>query len=223
MVVSLKTVQQALDLPHFDEQEINKVRELMMPEPMRAERSMVVASSDARVGSVLILFYQKQSETHLVFIRRRPDLRTHAGQIAFPGGGQEFEESLVETALRETEEEVGIPTTAVKIIGELSPTYIPPSNYIVYPFVGWYENEDPANGEPQFQRDPDEVAEILEIPVSMLLAESIRQEEPRQFEDLRLSVPYFAVAEHKIWGATAFILSEMVERLRYVAGAKEQN
>jgi 8-oxo-dGTP pyrophosphatase MutT (NUDIX family) len=221
MVLSLKTVRQALSLPQFDEQKINTVRELMMPVPMRQERSLAAASSNARVGSVLILFYQKQAETHLVFIRRRADLRTHAGQIAFPGGGQEGDESLVETALRETEEEIGIPRTAVEILGELSPTYIPPSNYIVYPFVGWYKNEDPANGDPQFRRAPDEVAEILEIPVSLLLAESIRQEEPRQLRDLSLSVPYFAVAEHKIWGATAFILSEMVERLRYVTVANE--
>jgi 8-oxo-dGTP pyrophosphatase MutT (NUDIX family) len=215
MVVSLKTIQAALALPHFNEQQSKRARNIMMPTPILPERS-INPNPSSRVGSVLILFYPTAAQTILVLTRRRDDMRTHPGQISFPGGGREGQETLAQTALRETEEEVGIPTDRIKIIGELIPTYVPPSDFIVHPFVGWYQSRTALNKRPIFHRNPAEVAEIVEIPVHRLLEESIRQEEPRFIKETRFLFPYFAVDQYKIWGATAYILSEVVERLRYV-------
>ncbi len=215
MAVSLNTIEAALALDDFDERRIKEARELMLPAPDLVDR-WTPPEEGARVGSVLVLFYLRQTNCHLVLTRRQPDLRTHAGQISFPGGGREGKERLVTTALRETEEEIGIPATAVNILGKLRPAYIPPSNFVVHPFVGWYEPENPVNGGPVFRRNLDEVAQIIEIPVCTLLDETIRQEEPRLFEDQPITIPYFAIEHYKVWGATASILSEIVERLRWL-------
>lgn len=215
MVVSLKTIQTALTLPHFDEQRILKAREIMMPTPPLPLHALE-PNKKTRVGSVLILFYQVQMQTILVLTRRRADLRTHAGQISFPGGGREGEEALGQTALRETEEEIGVAADSIEIIGELLPTYVAPSNFFIYPFVGWYRDGVSAMERPSFRKNPGEVAEIVEIPVHCLLDRSVRQTEPRQLREITFSVPYFAVDQYKIWGATAYLLSEVVERLRFV-------
>jgi 8-oxo-dGTP pyrophosphatase MutT (NUDIX family) len=216
MVVLLQTIQKALVIDDFNEQRIREAREMMLPAPALADRR-TLPPDGARIGSVLILFYLRQTDCHLVLTRRQSDLRTHAGQISFPGGGREGDETLVATALRETEEEIGVPTTAVNILGKLTPAYIPPSNYVVHPFVGWYkESDELVEGGPIFRRNPGEVAEILEVAVYTLLDEAVRQEEPRHFKDQPINIPYFAVDHYKVWGATAAILSEVVERLRHV-------
>jgi 8-oxo-dGTP pyrophosphatase MutT (NUDIX family) len=214
MVVSLKTIEAALMLPDFDEYWIKEAREIMMPTPP-LQRSPDLYKG-ARVGSVLILFYQVPGQTNLVLTRRRADLRTHAGQISFPGGRRDGEETLAQTALRETEEEIGVASDAIRIIGALMPAYVPPSNFFIYPFVGWYQDGLALNGRPTFQKNPAEVAEIVEIPVYRLLDKSVRHEEPRYIKEILFSFPYYAIDQYKIWGATASILSEVVERLRYV-------
>jgi 8-oxo-dGTP pyrophosphatase MutT (NUDIX family) len=221
MQISLQLIQTALSLSHFDERQVKKARRLMLPTAVLPEPPPE-PDLTARMGSVLILFYQNEGQTNLVLTRRRDDLRIHAGQISFPGGGREGEESLVETALRETEEEIGVAASAVEIIGELTPAYIPPSNFFIYPFVGWYRPGSRDNGRPPFQKNPDEVDEILEFPVHRLLKQSARREEPRQIGGATISIPYFAVGEHKIWGATASILSEVVERLRLATNGQQE-
>ena len=147
---------------------------------------------------------------HLVLTRRRDDLQAHAGQISLPGGRQEPQETLRETALRETREEVGVPPAAITILGQLTSLYIFPSDFEVHPFVGWHD------GVPAFRPQPAEVAEIIETPLAAFFDEQTRREEMWEWRDNPLQVPFFQIGEHKVWGATAMILSDFVERVRAV-------
>jgi len=203
--VTLQDIRRALALPSFD---VQAAHQMMMPQARLRDRASNLRGKP-RVGSVLLLLYCRDGEMHLVLTRRRDDLNSHAGQISFPGGRREPDEPLSLTALRETKEEVGIPETAVSILGELSQIYIPPSDYEVHPFVGWHEN-----GRPQFLPETDEVAEILEVPLSHLLDPDNRREEPWDFRGHQVTIPFYDVKGNKVWGATAIMLSEFIERLR---------
>jgi 8-oxo-dGTP pyrophosphatase MutT (NUDIX family) len=159
---------------------------------------------------VLVLLYCRDSELYVILTRRRDDLQSHAGQVSFPGGRNEAPETLLATALRETHEEVGINPQMLEVLGELTPLYIFPSDYEVHPFVAWYSNGD----QPKFAPNLDEVAEIIEVPLRRLLEPATFQEEMWTIRGYELLVPFFCVNGHKIWGATAMMLSEFVERLR---------
>ena len=172
-------------------------------------------SGQARQGGVLVLIFEKNGQSHLLLTRRRDDLQQHAGQISFPGGRREDGETLRETALREAHEEVGIRPAEVQVLGELTSLYIMPSDFEVHPFVAWH------TGQPTYIIQVDEVAEILEVPISFLLDPTHRHEEPWEIRGYELQVPFYLVGEHKVWGATAMMLSEFLERLRvldYSAG-----
>jgi 8-oxo-dGTP pyrophosphatase MutT (NUDIX family) len=125
-----------------------------------------------------------------------------------PGGRREDGEPLQETALREAHEEVGIDPRAVSLLGSLASLYILPSDFEVFPFVGWHE------GMPAFVPQLSEVAEIIEVPLAHILDERLRQEEVWERKGVSMIVPYFQIGEHKVWGATAMMLSEFAERLR---------
>jgi len=165
--------------------------------------------ADARMGAVLALLYEKDGETHILFAKRPMTMRNHPGQIAFPGGRQDEGETMAETALRETEEEVGIPPRLIEILDTLHPTYIPPSNFFVQPYVGWHE------GEPELTAAPDEVEQILQIPLRRF-TEPMCKREISVGKNGRFVVPAFCIDQHEIWGATAVILNELVARLRQV-------
>ena len=205
--ITLSDVQAALQLSSFD---VQAAHERMSPR-MRPRVREYARQGNPRVGGVLLMLYCLDNELHFVLTRRRDNLNSHAGQISFPGGKQEPGEGVQQTALRETREEVGIPETAVSIIGQLSQIYIPPSDFEVHPFVGWYKN-----GRPQFLPDTSEVAEIIEVPVAHVLDPATRVEEPWDFRGQQITIPFFDVNGHKVWGATAIMLSEFVERLRVV-------
>lgn len=161
-----------------------------------------------RQGAVLLMLFRRAGQVRFVLTRRRDDLASHAGQISLPGGRREDGESLRDTALRETYEEIGIEPESVKILGCLQPLYILPSDFEVTPFVGWH-SESPA-----FVPQPSEVAEIIEAPLVQLLHEEARREELWERQGISMVVPYFQIDSHKVWGATAMMLSEFVERLR---------
>ncbi len=163
--------------------------------------------SSARQSAVMLLFYPLNERPHLVFARRPDYLRHHPGQIAFPGGRHENGESFLETALRETEEELGVPAQAIDIIGDLRPVYVPPSNFVVHPFAGWLDTR------PRFVPDADEVDQLLEIPLDHFFDPANRGLENRVFNQITWPIPFYRYGKHKIWGATATILSEMVERV----------
>jgi mutator protein MutT len=157
---------------------------------------------------VLVLLYIKDGRAHLVLTRRRDDLNDHAGQISFPGGRREDGETLEETALREAREEVGIEPANLEILGHLECLYIPPTDYEVYPTVAWH------NGTPLFRQQVDEVAEIMEVPLAHLLDPANRLEELWDLRGFEVLVPFYLVGRHKVWGATAMMLSEFLQRLQ---------
>ncbi len=205
--ISLPRIRQALALSGFD---ALRAQQRMAPEP-RPLRRPVTVPDQARQGAVLVLLYPGTAGPDLVFIRRPDDLNAHAGQIAFPGGQQDRDERLVETALRETKEEIGVPPGAIQVLGTLSPIYIPVSDFEVHPFVGWHA------GRPRFTPSADEVAEILEAPLNGLLDPTRREVETWFLYGMDVVVPFFRLGPHKVWGATAIILEELIERLRVVA------
>lgn len=166
--------------------------------------------SSAKIASVLALFYPKNERWHLVLIERvshNPNDR-HGGQISFPGGRREPQDpDLAYTAIRETEEEVGVQGKDVELIGALTELYIPVSNFLVHPFVGRIDYR------PNFRPQETEVAGILEIPFEEFTKpESLRYKDMTVGAGLKLSnVPYYHIQDRVVWGATAMMLSELLE------------
>ena len=159
-------------------------------------------------AAVLVPLYVQDGVLHAVFTRRRDNLRRHAGEISFPGGRQDIEEGeedLRHTALREAEEEIGLPREAVDIVGALTPTPTIATNYAVYPFVGMIE---PGH---RWKPSAAEVAEVLELSIPDLRAGYQRKRLIRRGVPFRTDV--FEAGDQLIWGATARILSDLLERL----------
>jgi len=156
-------------------------------------------------SAVLILFYPENGSTKLVMIKRAVDDSVHSGQIAFPGGKFEAKDKdLSVTALRETNEEVGIKPESINIIGKLTTLYIPPSNYDVYPFIA-YTNEKPA------MKNNHEVEKIIEIDLTDLQSpQNLTQKTIKHRFGNLIDVPCFYIHNEIIWGATAMIISELL-------------
>jgi 8-oxo-dGTP pyrophosphatase MutT (NUDIX family) len=182
--------------------------QLKMTSMARLQELMRLSIPDnARQSSVLILLYPYEAEIGLVLMLRPEYRGIHSGQISLPGGkSEETDENLVFTALREAQEEIGINASLVQIIGQLTEMYIPPSNFLVTPVVG-YQAFRPA-----FVRDPKEVAEIIEIRIRDLIDPENRQKKKIKLSmGLSLKVPCYYINGNIIWGATAMILSEFTE------------
>jgi 8-oxo-dGTP pyrophosphatase MutT (NUDIX family) len=173
---------------------------------------------EARQAGVLLLLYPIRGLLHLALTVRTASLNHHGGQISLPGGGwEEGDASLQETALREAQEEIGIATDGLELLGSLTPLYVPPSNNLVHPLVAY------AQQRPALRPDPTEVAELLEVPLHLLLDPATRREEDWMWRGARLHVPFYAVGEHKVWGATAIILAEFVALLTTAERAIDQS
>jgi 8-oxo-dGTP pyrophosphatase MutT (NUDIX family) len=164
--------------------------------------------TDQVPAAVLVPLYLagEKHEPHLVLTKRRADLRRHAGEISFPGGRQDPEDpSLEDTALREAEEEIGLPRAEVSVLGELRPTSTFVTNYVIHPFVGLI----PA--ELTWRVSPVEVDAVLELPLLALRESRTRTHIERR--GIRFETDAYIVDEHLIWGATARILDNLLERL----------
>lgn len=161
-----------------------------------------------RLGAVLALLYPHADEVYLPLTVRTAALRNHSGEISLPGGSYDpTDGDLRHTALREASEELAIPPEAVTIWTQLTPVWIPVSNFEITPFVGWAEQR------PDFSSAPGEVAELIEVPLRLLLQPETIQREERMIRDQRMDIAFFAVGEHKVWGATAIVLAELVGKL----------
>jgi 8-oxo-dGTP pyrophosphatase MutT (NUDIX family) len=157
-------------------------------------------------AAVLVPLYSSGGELHAVFTKRRDDLRRHPGEISFPGGRyDEGERDLLATALREAEEEIGLPADAVEVLGGLQPTPTIATGYAVYPFVGMIE---PGRA---WTPSAGEVADVLELSLSDLLAGYARRRLVRRGLPIRTDT--YLVDDHLIWGATARILADLFDRI----------
>jgi 8-oxo-dGTP pyrophosphatase MutT (NUDIX family) len=161
--------------------------------------------ADARRSGVLVLFYPWQEQLYLPLILRPTYDGVHSGQVGFPGGGHEQDDTdLVATALREAQEEIGVRADELVLLGQLSPLYVFASNYLVYPTVAWTPTR------PGFQVNIHEVAQLLEVPLTDLLNPIHQRQEEWQLRGRSVQVPFFAIQGQKIWGATAMMLSELL-------------
>jgi 8-oxo-dGTP pyrophosphatase MutT (NUDIX family) len=180
-----------------------------------ALRDLLLSEDDAAAldvpgridAAVLVpLYLDDDGRLHAVFTERRHDMRRHAGEISFPGGRQDVgEEDLRETALREAEEEIGLPRDAVEIVGALTPTPTVVTNYAIYPFVAMIEPRQ------AWQVSPSEVAAVLELNVCALRDGHARRRLIRRGIPFQTDV--YEVDGHFIWGATARIVTDLIDRI----------
>jgi 8-oxo-dGTP pyrophosphatase MutT (NUDIX family) len=183
----------------------------MAPRYAARKEALSVQEKDCREAGVLALLLPHESpEPAVVLTIRRDHLPDHPGQISFPGGQREGEETLTETALREAHEEIALDPTPVKILGALTPLYIPPSNFCVHPFVGVVAHE------PDLRPTDREVGTVLRVPLRHLLTPSTRIVETWTLHGTDVDVPYYDVEGHTVWGATAMMLAELLAVVRDV-------
>lgn len=163
----------------------------------------VLGRTDA---AVLVPLYIDGGELHAVFTKRREDLRRHPGEISFPGGRQdEGDAGLEATALREAEEEIGLPRSAVRVLGALQPTPTIATGYAIYPFVGLIESGM------AWTLSAREVAQVLELTLADLQAGYGRRRLLRRGVPIRTDT--YVVGDDLIWGATARILADLLQRI----------
>jgi 8-oxo-dGTP pyrophosphatase MutT (NUDIX family) len=187
----------------------NSAHQLLMKQRKPIQEIKEIALK-ARISSVLILIYPKYGEPHIVLIQRHDYNGTHSGQIGLPGGkAEKLDKGLLDTALREAFEELQINKKELQVLGSLSPLYIPPSNFIVNPFIAIQETE------PSFVPDKYEVKEVLEIPLSYFTTdENLSEQSVLNNNGQKIEVKGYMINGRIIWGATAMILTELRELLK---------
>ena len=181
-------------------------------ERIESMKNLKIETKNPKTAAVMMLFYPKNGVTHLVLIVRNSYQGVHSAQIAFPGGKYEPRDEVFEnTALRETHEEIGISPDNIEIMKAFTRLYIQPSNFMVYPFFGICKEEI------VFIPDSGEVADIIELPLSVFLGEDIvvSVNITTSYAE-NIAVPAFKIKEHIVWGATAMMLSELKEVLKKV-------
>ena len=179
----------------------------MVPEPRPGTKAYFEVEGTSLKAGVLVLLHCREGRIRLLLTRRTDRVLHHRGQISFPGGERHPGESLEATALRETQEELGLDLAAVRILGRLTPLYIPPSNFCIYPTVAILP------GTPECRIQPDEVAEVIEVPVEHLMDPCNVRRESWDLGDRTAVVPFYEFEGHKIWGATAMVLAEFLALL----------
>ncbi|TDQ18757.1 NUDIX domain-containing protein [Algoriphagus boseongensis] len=181
----------------------------MAPTPVDMRRFDPKLPENHRKSGVLILFYPEEGKAYFPLIKRPDYPGVHGGQIALPGGKmEELDEDLIQTALREAEEEIGVSRSQVRVIGQMSPLFIPTSNFLVNPVVGFVLEK------PQMKPEEKEVQRIIETPVSRIFASEFRRRKILELgSGIKLDTPYFEIDGEMVWGATAMILSELIHLL----------
>jgi 8-oxo-dGTP pyrophosphatase MutT (NUDIX family) len=189
-------------MPTSREEYAQRLGELLLA----PEESVILDAPGNVAAAVLIPLYLSNGDLHTVFTKRNADLRRHAGEISFPGGRRDEGEELRDTALREAEEEIGLATDDVEIVGALPPTGTIVTNYVIYPFVGLIE---PGA---QFRPNPIEVDSVVELALPALVAGFERKRLIRRGVPIKTDT--YTVEGSFIWGATARIVRTLLERLR---------
>ncbi len=178
------------------------LRELLL-DPEEAAVMDAPGSTDA---AVLIPLFEHGDRLHAVFTKRRDDLPKHAGEISFPGGTRDFpEEGLLETALREANEEIGLPGDDVRLVGALPPTGTFVTGYKIHPFVGLIEQGR------EWKLQPSEVEVVLELALPDLMRGFAMKRLLRR--GIPIKTPTYTVGNSFVWGATARIVRDLLRRL----------
>ena len=180
----------------------------MVPDPRPGDMTYQAAGGSCLRAGVLVLIYPREDGYYLVLTRRTTQVAHHQAQISFPGGQMDERESAAETALREAEEEIGVESARLHVLGELTPLYIPPSNYCIYPVVASAERR------PDFRPSPHEVAKVIEVPLGHLLDTRNIRREKWPLRGMDVAVPFYLFEGHKIWGATAMVLAELLDLIK---------
>ena len=159
----------------------------------------------ARAAAVLVPLYEHDGRLWVVLTRRAAHLRSHQGEVSFPGGGREGDEDLVATALREAEEEIALDPATVEVVGQLDHLSTITSGSFIVPVVGVLPGRPEA-----LVANPDEVAHILHVPLAELLAEEVYREEVWSFGDEERPIFFFELHGDTVWGATASMLRRLL-------------
>ena len=212
--------------------EMKKTRQILMPEsflsgplpgkashlkmaPFSRRDSLMMENKipqDAKVSAVLVLLVQSCDECSVLFIKRSDNTGVHSGQIAFPGGKKEkSDRNFMETALRETQEELGI-RDGIEVIGELTPLYVPPSNFVIHPVLAVATKREEILS--SIRTCESEVCDYKLIPLSRFTNnENIKHKEFKTSYFDNENAPYYEIDDYHIWGATAMILSELIDAI----------
>ena len=204
------------------ENKIVKITKLKLPgevaqfkmapmERLAALKKIAIEKETVRKAGVLVLFYPSEAkQTMLALILRKTYKGVHSAQIGFPGGKYENEDtSLKETALRETEEEIGVLRNTVSVLKKLTEVYIPPSNFIVQPYLGITKNT------PNFILQEEEVETLIEVPLIHFMDDTFKIHQNLTTSYAKnIIVPAFLLNNYLVWGATAMMLSEVREMLK---------
>jgi len=180
----------------------------MAPHPRPGNKAWFEVEDSCRKAGVLVLLYVLDSRLRILLTRRTDRVQHHRGQISLPGGEQHPGESIEATALRETVEELGLDLGAVRLLGRLTPLFIPPSNYCIFPTVA------AIDGPLRFRLQPEEVEEVIEAPVDHLADPANIRRETWNYSGQDHEVPFYAYGGHRIWGATAMVLAELLALVR---------
>ncbi len=179
---------------------------LMAPLP-RAGWRPAEFPADARRAAALLLLYPWREEAHVALTVRAAHLPHHGGQVSLPGGAVERGERIEDAALRETAEELGVDTSSVTVLGQLTPLHIPVSGFVLHPVVAT------APARPAFAPDANEVARVIDASVARLCDPHAVRLRWRRHEGREYEVPYFLVDGEILWGATAMVLAEFLALL----------
>jgi len=176
-----------------------------MASESRLKFKMPSPNEKTRESAVLILFYPSENQIFIPLILRPKYDGVHGGQIAFPGGRAEKEdESLIRTALREAQEEIGVRVSDVRVLGELTKLFIPPSNFYVQPVVGYMTHK------PDFYPDPREVDQVIEISLNEIKKPTIIDRKTLIVRGVEIDTPFYNIKETTVWGATAMMIAELL-------------
>ena len=171
---------------------------------LRHRKKKAIIDEKRRASAVLIPLFYNQGQYHVLFTERSEEVDFHKGQVCFPGGTQEpSDSSLLQTALRETEEEISLKAQDIEVLGEFDDTLTLTSNYVISPFVAFIPHPYP------FKADGREIREIFSVPLSFLMDEANFKQDSYSYE----------YEGHVIWGATARILKQFIDLLKSESGA----
>ena len=179
----------------------------MLAKPIDKKYKIRNNSKKLTQAGVLILIFPKNNEWNFFLTKRANNLQYHKGQISLPGGTKQKYESIKETALRETEEEIGVNKLDVKLIGSLTPYKVPVTPFIISPFIGWTKTK------PYTYPNIHEVQKIITVSIESLINKKNKKNKIISMKDIDVLVPYFELESEHVWGATGCILNEFREIL----------